>query len=241
MYYTEPVQTVLYARDILFVVAYIFIIVMIISAVIPAAWRNKGARSYLAGKLKKDVANAEAYSYDIQQVAELVFHYEIRDVQSAIVASDNEWMYARVTIDFVDNSKEPSYWKVETSYQLFVRRLVRTAPEIALDQRGNSSVNPLYAYGWKIAHGELVYCEAEFMDKYRMYCRPGEEVSGLSLLAPDALVMILNHMPGTDMYIVGEYLCCIMPNRYTSAFMMKRIFEKTAVIVRELNTNLSRT
>lgn len=156
------------------------------------------------------------------------------------MASDRSWAFANVTIDFVDSPQEPSMWKIETSYNVFLRRLSGYAPEVALDQKGNSSINPMYAYGWKIRQGELVYCEAAFMDTYKVYCHPGQEAEVLSLLAPDALIAILDNMTGTDVYIVGSYLFCIMPSFYVSHHKIKQIYENTQSIVHELNTNLPR-
>lgn len=220
---------------------FIFLGLVIAYTIVPINWRNTAARKYLLAQVRATNAPSHVMRLDVEQAIGLAFHQDIRNINSCIMANDQSWAFANVTIDFVDSGEEPSYWKAETSYNVFVRRLASSAPEIALDHRYSSSINPMYAYSWKIRNGELIYCEAAFMDEFKTYCHPGQEAEVLSLLAPDALLSVLDNMTGTDMYIVDEYFFCIMPNFHVSQSKIQRIFESSATIVRELNTNLPRT
>ncbi|HEX8390388.1 MAG TPA: hypothetical protein VF597_03135 [Candidatus Saccharimonadales bacterium] len=216
----------------------------IICAIAIAIWSN--LRSGGSGKsflLRQDGINTpdSPTRFAIEQSLSQVFRATLRQLDTVVVAPNKQWFYAELVVDFIESPhRDPSYWKVETSYRVFARRLAKPAPEIALDNRRHGSVNPLYAYGWKIKNGELVYCEAAFMDRFKLYCHPGSEAEVLSLLAPDALVTILDNMTGTDMYIVGDHLYCIMPNRYVSNKRIEQVFSQTEAIVRELDTNLPR-
>lgn len=208
--------------------------------IVPIKWRNTAARAFLMSRGPATNAPNNEMRVEVEVAVAQAFHQDIRSINQCIIAEDRSWAFANITIDFADSGETPSMWKAETSYSVFFRRLDGAAPEIALDRRDASSINPMYTYGWKIKSGELVYCEAAFMDEFKTYCHPGQEAEALSLLAPDALLAVLDNMTGTDMYIVDRYLFCIMPSSRVSRAKIQRIFESSAIITREINTNLPR-